>query len=225
MTLEFVNNSTVELINSNASDEMVAMAAWVSNNLVSEERLNDKAKVRGLIGFLYRERHMSPFEHGQFIYKITCPIFVAREFHRHRTQSYNEMSGRYTDMLPQFYVPSFDRPIVQQGKIGMYSFAPGDHDSHTAVISHIQENAEAAWSRYMEMKEMGVANEVARMVLPVNIMTQFYATVNPRNLMQFLDLRDAPQALYEIREVAEKMNAIFHEQMPLTAEAYDKGRE
>lgn len=217
--IEFVNESTVELIQSNASDEMVAMAAWVSNNLVSEERLKDTKKVQGLINFLYREKHMSPFEHGQFTFKITTPIFVAREFHRHRTQSYNEMSGRYTEMPPMFYVPSSERPVVQSGKIGAYTFLE-DSELNTAIREEIIEGSEEQYSRYLRLKEMGAANEVARMVLTINIMTQFYATVNPRNLMQFLDLRHADQALYEIREVAAKMEDIFAQQMPMTYNAY-----
>lgn len=217
--IEFVSESTVELIQSNASDEMVAMAAWVSNNLVSEERLQDTAKVQGLIKFLYREKHLSPFEHGQFTFKITTPIFVAREFHRHRTQSYNEMSGRYTTMIPQFYVPDYDRPTIQSGKIGAYTFVADEPAGQQYTIGLIKGNSERAWLQYQELRESGVANEVARMVLPVNIMTQFYATVNPRNLMAFLDLRTADQALYEIRDVANKMASIFEKQMPMTARA------
>lgn len=224
MTVEFVSESTVELIQSNATDEMVAMAAWVSNNLVSEERLKDTKKVQGLINFLYREKHMSPFEHGQFTFKITTPIFVAREFHRHRTQSYNEMSGRYTEMPPMFYVPSLDRPMVQSGKIGEYTFVE-DRELSVEVIRELIEGSEDQYARYLRLKELGAANEVARMALTVNIMTQFYATVNPRNLMQFLDLRDADQALYEIREVAGKMAHIFENTMPLTHGAWAKGRE
>ena len=220
MTVEFVNESTVELIQSNASDDMVAMAAWVSNGLDTEDRLADKKKVRGLINFLYREKHLSPFEHGQFTFKITTPIFVAREFHRHRTQSYNEMSGRYTEMLPQFYLPNAHRPMIQSGKIGQYKFELGDIPQQTAVYNSIQEQSTSAWEAYQYMKSQGVANEVARMVLPVNIMTQFYATVNPRNLMQFLDLRNADQALYEIRDVSRKMEEIFAVQMPMTWWAY-----
>lgn len=221
MTVEFVNKSTVELVQSNATDEMVAAAAWVSNNLVSEERLNDEAKVAGLINFLYRERHMSPFEHGQFTFKITTPIFVAREFHRHRTQSYNEMSGRYTEMPAMFYVPSLERPVKQAGKIGAYTFVE-DYDLSVQIIQELQEGSEEQYARYLRLKELGAANEIARMALTINIMTQFYATVNPRNLMQFLDLRDAPQALYEIREVAKDMHEIFRSQMPLTSEAHDR---
>lgn len=220
--IEFVNNSTVELVQSNASDEMVAMAAWVSNNLNDESRLEDKTKVQGLINFLYRQHHSSPFEHGQFTFKVVTPIFVAREFMRHRTMSFNEMSGRYTEMKPIFYVPAPDRPIVQSGKIGSYRFVPGDTHQTIHVAEALQNSSELAWERYIALKNSGVANEVARMVLPVNIMTEFYATVNPRNLMHFLDLRTDQQALHEIREVANKMEDIFSQQMPMTYKAYKR---
>ena len=140
---------------------------------------------------------------------------------RHRTFSFNEYSGRYSEMKPRFYVPA-QRPMIQSGKIGSYTFVPGTQEQETEVINSLHEQSENAWNSYMHLKEQGVANEVARMVLPVNIMTEFYATVNPRNLMHFLDLRADEQALFEIRQVAYAMKDIFAEVMPLTYEAYTK---
>lgn len=223
MTVEFYNESQVELVNFTGGDNMVAMAAWVSNGLDQEERLEDQKKVAGLINYLYSNRHMSPFEHGQYTFKITCPIFVAREFHRHRTQSYNEISGRYSEMKPRFYVPSTIRPVVQSGKIGAYKFE-ADEVLNQAVINELMEGSEEQWNRYIRLKEMGVANEVARMALTINLITEFYATVNPRNLMAFLDLRADDQALFEIRDVAYKMEDFLEEKMPLTYQAWLKGR-
>lgn len=199
---------------------MVALAAWVSNGLNDDERLKDRKKVEGLINFLLKNSHSSPFEHGQFTFMIKTPIFVTREFHRHRTMSYNEMSGRYTEMRPHFYVPLPERPLVQDGKIGAYTFVAGDAGQINDVSNALFVNSEQAWNEYQYLKSQGVANEVARMVLPVNIFTEFYATVNPLNLMKFLDLRTDPQALYEIRAVANQMEAIFAEQMPLTHKAW-----
>lgn len=218
--IEFLDSSRVTLINSNATDDMVAMAAWVSNSLDTEDRLANAKRKEGLINFLLREKHMSPFEHGIFTFKIETPIFVAREFMRHRTMSFNEMSGRYTEMRPKFYVPNTDRPIVQEGKIGSYNFVPGDDAQQTTVVNAIQENSIDAWNRYMELKSAGIANEVARDVLPVNIFTEFYASVDPRNLMHFLSLRTEAQALYEIREVAGMMEEFFAAEMPFTYKAW-----
>jgi thymidylate synthase (FAD) len=175
--------------------------------------------MKGLINFLMREKHMSPFEHGSFTFKIDCPIFVAREFHRHSTMVYNEVSGRYTEMKPRFYVPGNSRPVVQQGKAGQYTFTE-DSNLLYRSIGHIAASTSVAWDHYQSMLNEGVAKEVARMALPNNLMTQFYATVNPRNLMHFLGLRTSPQALYEIREVAEDMEKALAEQMPMTYDAW-----
>lgn len=217
--VEFVTKASATLVQSNATDDMVAMAAWVSFDRDSEERLNDKGRMKGLINFLMREKHMSPFEHGSFTFKIDCPIFVAREFHRHRTMAYNEVSGRYTEMKPRFYLPGDSRPVVQQGKAGQYTFVT-DETKLTLAQSEIKMAVESSWETYQYMLKHGVAKEVARMALPVNLMTQFYATVNPRNLMHFLGLRTSPQALYEIRQVAEDMEKVLAEQMPMTYAAW-----
>ena len=174
----------------------------------------------GLVKYLYRNKHMSPFEHGSFTFMVECPIFVAREFMRHRTFSYNEVSGRYTDMKPVFYIPKRNRPLVQHGKVGEYTFTPGDSDQYAAVRVHTAKAYQSAWDAYMELKQLGVANEVARNVLPVGLFTAFYATCNPRNLMQFLDLRTAPNALAEIRAVASQMEIHLKNNMPITYDAW-----
>jgi thymidylate synthase (FAD) len=222
--IEFDSKMGVELIKTNANDDDVALAAWVSNNMDSVERLENRDRVKGLINFLYREQHMSPFEHGSFTFKVDCPIFVTREFQRHRTWSYNEVSGRYTEMKPRFYIPSTERPIIQQGKIGKYYFTPGTEDQVAVARRMDQVAYEAAWNSYQAKLNIGCAREVARNVLPLALYTQFYATANPRNVMQFLILRTAPNALYEIREVAEQIEAHFAEAMPLTYDIYKETR-
>lgn len=222
--MEFVNSSRAELIKTNASDIDVARAAWVSN-YGEDAREKDAGKITGLINFLYRQKHMSPFEHGSFTFFIDVPLFVAREFHRHRTMSYNEVSGRYSELKPRFYVPPRERPLIQEGKIGAYNFVPGSDEQYVRMKRALENNAERAWSYYKELLAQGVAREVARDVLPLNLMTQFYATVNPRSLMQFLALRDDAQALYEIRDVARQMDIVFKDTMPITHSAYRAGRE
>jgi thymidylate synthase (FAD) len=222
--VEFVNKSTVKLIKHNASDEDVAHAAWVSNfGTGAVER--DTTDVSKLINFLYTNKHMSPFEHGSFTFFIDTPIFVAREFMRHRTFSYNETSGRYKKLEPRFYLAPNDRPLVQEGKIGNYTFVPGSDEQYHNVEFYTVESYNYAWMNYKSMLEAGIAKEVARNVLPVGTMTQFYATCNPRNLMQFLTLRNDDPALYEIRKVAEEMEKIFAQAMPLTYAAYASARD
>lgn len=472
-----LSHSTVELIQSNASDELVCMAAWVSNGLNLEERLDNPKNVHGLINFLLKgeKKHTSPFEHGQFTFRIETPIFVVREWHRHRTQclagdtkisfangktktiakhwehwhegvsdtmgrrrilpsvkaskvvtfnedtldrvdgtvldvvkgepkemftiktsrnfsvkasaehkflttngwkrlkelesnvdylyvrhkriasdsshkaatphylrsainswsnsqrgiivqrdgelcsecgeqdgvvvdhripvalslrhaldldnlrlvcadcdrvkinaeqqyadrkmqykaispdiivsiesagveesydlvidepwhnflgngivthnSYNEMSGRYTTMKPKFYTPPPERPLVQKGKIGAYQFEPGDEWMYNYLAGDDREVAQYLWDKYQTRLRVGLANEVARMILPLNTYTEFYASVNPLNLMRFLDLRSEEegggnQALYEIRKAALQVEELFNKQMPVTYDAW-----
>lgn len=223
MTVEFFSESEVQLVNFTGSDETVARAAWVST-VGEESRTKDASNIQKLIDYLYKNRHMSPFEHGQFTFYIKTPLFVAREFHRHRTMSYNEISGRYTTMKPRFYVPPLDRPLIQVGKPGAYTFEPGNKDQHVIVNNILQKKSISAWNEYENLRSASVANEVARMVLPLNLMTEFYATVSPRNLMQFLDLRTEGQALFEIRDVASQMEQFFEIEMPLTHHAYRRYR-
>lgn len=246
--MEFVDQSSVSLVQSNASDMMVAKAAWVSNfgdngipalpkdlesikwKQNSASRDNnvdyldevDQKRVEGLINFLYRERHMSPFEHGSLTFVIDTPIFVAREFMRHRTFSYNETSGRYKQLEPRFYLIDSDRPLAQTGKVGAYRFEAGTDDQYGTVFANHTLAYANAWRAYQNVLEAGVAKEVARNVLPVGTMTQFYVTGNPRNWMQFFLLRNDPNALHEIREVAVEIERLFSEQMPMTHAAFKK---
>jgi len=236
--MEFLHHSDVELINTNATDDMVAMAAWVSFDADKEERLKDREGVGKLINFLWKNRHTSPFEHGIFTFKIHTPIFVAREFFRHRAASYNEMSGRYTFMAPEFYIPPRERPLVQEGKAGNYTFVPGTDEQYALMRVHMEKVCELAWKSYQDMLQFGIAKEVARDILPLNTYTQFYVSMNPRNVLHFLDLRASIEALYEIREVAHgdadldkqldeiKAGIEFElaKAMPLTYAAYERNK-
>lgn len=221
--VELVNEVGVSLIDAAASDDMVAMAAWVSFDMDSEGRLADRVRVEKLINFLYRARHMSPFEHGHFTFKVDVPLFVAREFMRHRTASYNEVSGRYTEMTPRFYVGDVAR--IQKGKPGDYYFESGTDEQTAKYLRSKQRSAEFAWEEYQLRLEEGIAKEQAREDLPLSLMTQFYVTMNPRNLMQFLTLRNDSHALKEIRDVAVKMEEIFAQHMPITYNAYRTVRD
>ncbi|MDV6310735.1 FAD-dependent thymidylate synthase [Gordonia amicalis] len=213
---EFVSKSSVELYRASASDLDVARAAWVSQDANSSVKEAEPGRVEGLVRFLWRNRHTSPFEHGQFTFIVRTPLFVAREFMRHRTFSFNEISGRYTVMPEVFYIPGANRPLVQHGKIGAYRFGTGDDKQVALVRDTITQVTLTAHSAYQDLLKAGIAREVARDVLPVNVMTTFWATANPRNLMHFLSLRSAEDALYEIRDVAEQMEAHFSRTMPIT---------
>lgn len=222
--MKFVDHSTVELIKHNASDEDVAFAAWVSN-FAEGAKSKDTSNIWKLIEFLYTNKHMSPFEHGSFTFFVDTPIFVAREFMRHRTFSYNETSGRYKELEGRFYLPPPERPLIQKGRVGHYTFVPGT-DTHVAAQKWFTKRAYGlSWRMYRCMLRVGIAKEVSRNVLPLGTMTQFYATANPRNIMQFLILRNDKHALYEIRAVARDIENEFAKAMPLTYRAFNEQRE
>jgi thymidylate synthase (FAD) len=229
MKSKFREAMTVELIDSMASDSAVAMAARVSTISGNHEEVVDLSKDAGLINYLMRDRHGSPFEHNAFTFYIEAPIFVFREFMRHRIASYNEESGRYKQLEPIFYVPGRDRKLVQQGKPGAYTFVEGDECQMNAAREAAVDMAETAYYKYEDMLEKGIAREVARMVLPLNIYSSMYVTMNARALMNFLSLRTQREGTHfpsfpqrEIEMVAEKMEEFFAEKMPLTYASFNK---
>ena len=199
-----------------ASDLAVVNGARVSFNQESDE-LTERDE--GLIRFLMRERHGSPFEHGYFRFVVKAPLFVVREHHRHRSgHSYNEWSGRYSKMEPEFYVPEFVR--TQVGKPGAYRFEPVDEDTAAVVRDEIEENARRAFEAYERMLEQGVAKEVARAVLPLSTYTKYYWSCNPRSLMHFCSLRNHEAAQYEIRQYAAAAESFLERLMPITHAAF-----
>ncbi|MFG1946965.1 FAD-dependent thymidylate synthase [Nonomuraea sp. NPDC048826] len=228
--IKFRSDMDVELVKSAASDADVLWAARVSTKGESSlaELEADPERSKGLINYLMRDRHGTPFEHSSMTFYVSAPIFVFREFMRHRTFSYNEESGRYRQLVPVFYVPGPDRDLVQEGKPGKYVFKPGTPEQHDLVTEATTESYRQAYRAYLEMLEAGVAREVARTVLPVGLYSSMYATCNARALMNFLSLRvkrddstfpSFPQR--EIEMVAEKMEALWAGLMPLTHAAFE----
>jgi thymidylate synthase (FAD) len=176
---------------------------------------------------LMRDRHGSPFESPVLQYRIECPIFVAREFFRHRIASYNETSGRYRELEPVFYVPGPERPLRQIGKPGAYTFEPGEYGQIVLTQAAHKRSAKAAWGEYELMLGSGIAREVARNVLPLSIYTSFYVNFNLRSLMNFLSLRWAHEEsktptfpLKEIEMVAKQMDAYATEIAPVAMAAF-----
>jgi thymidylate synthase (FAD) len=200
-----------------ADDLSVVNAARVSFAQRSEDV---GERDQGLIRFLVRERHGTPFEHNAFRFHIKLPIFVMREWARHRIGSFNEWSARYSQLDPEFYVPQPEDVRTQVGKPGSYSFDAVDPE----LAEHTRETQLAvygqAYAAYADLLERGVAKEVARNVLPVAIYTQFYWTVNARSLMNFLSLRNAVTAQREIRRYAAAVEQLFAERMPITHSAF-----
>ena len=229
--IQFRDDMTVELVKASASDSDVIWAARVST--AGDKSLDavgsDASGAEGLINYLARERHGSPFEHTSMTFFISAPIFVFREFMRHRIASYNEESGRYRELRPVFYVPAKERNLVQVGKPGSYSFVPGTEEQYSVTVNAIKESCTQAYENYKKMLNVGVAREVARAVLPVTLYSSMYVTMNARALMNFLSLRTSREGSHfpsypqrEIEMVAEKMEEHFAKLMPLTHKAFEK---
>lgn len=227
----FREDMSVELVKSSASDADVIWAARVSTagDKSLEDVGSDASKSEGLINYLARERHGSPFEHTSMTFFISAPIFVFREFMRHRIASYNEESGRYRELKPVFYIPSKERKLVQIGKAGAYTFVDGTPEQYEITVKSIKDTCVLAYENYQKMLDAGVAREVARAVLPVTLYSSMYVTMNARALMNFLSLRTSRDGSHfpsypqrEIEMVAEKMEAEFAKLMPITYGAFQK---
>lgn len=218
-----LDHGSVELINFMGGDTAVVAAARVSNGKLYEEASRGEDSDSKLINFLMKNGHTSPFEHSIFTFYIKTPIFVRSEWHRHRTWSYNEISGRYTEFTDEFYTPRKAR--VQHPTNKQASVEANDENLDYALWYAIEKNSTAAFELYRRLLDRGVAREMARMVLPVNIYTQFYGTVDSHNLMHFLRLRNSQDAQWEIRQYAIAIESIFSEQMPITYKAYTSVKE
>ena len=221
--VEFSSEITVKLVRAMAGDDMVVQAAQVS----AKGENNPETVPERLIRALMAGKHGSPFEHNAFTFFVEAPLFVFREWQRHRISSFNEMSGRYTELLPKFYVPNQSRKMINTGtkmKPQMISAPPS---MYGGFRDNIQDENRVAWQGYQFALQSGISNEVARMILPVNIYSQMYWTVNARSLMNFLSLRvesdDSAVRSYpqlEIQLGAMQVEALFAGLMPLTHAAF-----
>lgn len=236
--IQFSSEMAVKLVRSMAADEFVVQAAQVSAKgetdiaeLVAKYEAG-KINIDRFIAALMKGRHGSPFEHTAFTFFVEAPIFVFREWHRHRISSINEMSGRYTELKPKFYVPDAHRKMVNMGTKMKPRFVHDFDQAGDIFRQDLREISEDAWWNYQDALKAGIANEVARMILPVNIYSQMYWTVNARSLMNFLSLRvgtdDSTYRSYpqdEIDDAAQQVEAIFQELMPATQKSFvENGR-
>lgn len=216
-SIPVLDHGFVRLDDAMADDLSVVNGARVSFARHKTEMDDSDA---GLIRFLMRERHGTPFEHNSFRFHIRAPIFVAREWFRHRVGSFNEFSMRYAKATDDFYVPEPDDVRSQVGKPGAYSFEPVEPGVAETTREEMRAVYEAAFSAYERLVELGVARELARSVLPVGAYTEFYWTVNARALMNFLSLRNSETAQREIRRYAEACEQFLAEKMPVTYAAF-----
>lgn len=233
-TIRFTSEITVRLIDKAGGDHMIVAAARVST--AAEEALkyvsSDPTESYGLIRYLMQHRHGTPFEHGMLTFFVHAPIFVWREWHRHRVQSFNEESARYKQLEPVFYLPPRDRPMmkVEGWKPGRPKFLPcEDEATYGELCDNLRDAYELAYDKYVENLALGIDPGLARDCLPVGIYSSCWVTMNPRSLMAFLSLRthaaDAKfvsYPLYEIEQAARACEALFEQHWPLTYQAFQE---
>jgi thymidylate synthase (FAD) len=220
--IRLTSEITVEEIQQVGSDEMIVRAMLASTG---KDRIDlDEASIQGRIRFLMTNRHGTPFESGLLTVRVHAPIKVFREWHRHRTWSYSESSGRYKDLEPVFYIPARERPMIRpegfKSSNPLFTTSGGEYES---IIAILESGYQYAYSQYKKLLEYGVDRGLARDVLGVGIYSTCYCTANPRSIMAFLELRtDHPEAkrpskpLYEIRVAADQLETIFARHWPLT---------
>lgn len=197
----------------------------VNNARVSfdQESTEFTAKERGLLNFLMRERHGSPWEAVVLRFDVKAPIFVVREWQRHRMGSFNEQSARYSQVPDHYYVPASEYVREQVGKPGSYSFEPIEDDAvRSSAIELIDTTQRAAFDAYHRMLEQGVAKELARTVLPVGMFSRMKWTVNLRALFNFLSLRNDEHAQREIRDYAVAVEQLARQVVPVAFEVFEE---
>ncbi len=230
--IEFKDRCSVTLVRGDEDGDLwIASDARVSTRSYGSYEQNqvDDARDRGLVRSLMRERHGTPFEAPNFTFEIEAPIFVARESHRHRMISVSEVSGRYVELAPVFWTPPANRPLVQTGKAMAYHLEQGEADLHALVDTDVRYVCVAAWQAYQQMLEAGVAKEIARIVLPLNLMTRWRARGNLRAWLNYLSLRTRDERatyeskpMLEIQEVAIQIEAILGVHCPAALAAFNE---
>lgn len=233
-SIKVLDKGFVTLEDFMGGDLRVVNAAKVSNKKRSEKMGEGEEK---LIKYLMKHKHTSPFEHSMFTFYTKAPIFVLREWHRHRTWKFNEASGRYIVFDPEYYIPDKIRTPAatnKQGsifpseefleewqnqhpfKIDIIDGVPSRGTYNETHRTNIRKASDQAYAWYMHMINDGVAKEIARTVLPLNMYTEMFATIDAHNLMKFLQLRTSSDAQWEIQEYARALEEMFKCKMPIT---------
>lgn len=212
-----LDHGYVELLRVDGDDEFLAQTARTST-----QSSGDRAKDAKLVTRLVRDRHTSPIEFGGVVLEIKMPIFVARQWMRHRTGAFNEFSMRYTEAPNEYYVPEPERCQAQSTFNKQGSAGQLEPEVAELVRTAIRDNSEAAYSVYEQLLEQGLTRELARAVLPVNFYTKVRWKIDLHNLMHFIKLREDPHAQYEIRVYAEVIHKMLSELFPAAMEAFEQ---
>jgi thymidylate synthase (FAD) len=215
-----LDHGFVRLVDSMGSDLSVSRAARVSYDAAWRAG-EDQGGDAKLINYLWKNRHTTPFEAVTFTFEVKAPIFVFRQWHRHRTFSYNELSARYRELPEEIYMPEFRKQALhnKQGSDGMV------HEDDIANLELLFKNSYAgAFEAYRFALAQGVAREIARSVLPVATYSHMFCTVNLLNLLKFLTLRCDSHAQYEIRVYADAMRDLIRPVVPVCLAAWENNK-
>lgn len=230
-TIPVLDHGFVRYVDSMGDDKRIVEAARISYKSPSKGDDQDKK----LLAYLWKNKHTSPFEMVKLTLNIKMPIFVMRQYVRHRMQNLNEVSARYTELPNEFYIPTNWRPQDTKNKQG--STDVGEWNPVVARKNHcghvegciagdasfiLKSHCEESYRIYKSMLDAGIAREMARMVLPVNIYTEIYACWDLKNLFHFISLREDSHAQAEIQVYGKAIKQICQELFPWTVEAYEK---
>lgn len=230
--MKILDKGELGLLGMLGTDETIAKAAWVS--YAKQETEHTEEQVEKLINYLAKHRHGTPFEHVVFQFYVKAPLVVVREWQRHRIGSFNEVSGRYITFEPEFYTPEQFRVKAETNKQGSiipteppeYHGGPRSFEWKTVdqwndwSTAHMEQAYEFVYSVYLRLKSEGVANELARLILPLGTYTEFWWTVNLRSLFNFVSLRSADNAMWEIQEYSRALEEILQKKVPLAYKAF-----
>lgn len=216
--IDVLDHGLVRLVDVMGSDLSVVRAARVSYD-AAERAGEDKGSDARLINYLWKNKHTSPFEAVQFTFEVKAPIFVLRQWHRHRTQSYNEISARYRELPETFYVPALDQ-ITTQSEDNKQMRTQTQHPMASGLAATIRNQNAEAFETYRRLLKAGCPRELARSVLPMGTYSHMFTSVNLLNLFRFLTLRNHDHAQYEIRVYAEAMLELIEPAAPACVKAW-----
>lgn len=218
MSIEFTNQITATLVDYMGDENSITDAARVSLNGVTEQAKRDPER---LIARLYNEQHGVPFEHVELVFHFECPIFVSRQVVKHRLSSINEISGRYVELKPKFYLPAWGAALGQSGKAMDYNRQPLDPGTVLTGDYLMRCSYRRDWETYEQLKQLGYSNEQARAALPTATFTELRMKANLRSWLNFVALRvDWPDATTpshaqaEIQQLGKQVAAVIAEQYP-----------
>jgi thymidylate synthase (FAD) len=222
--IDVLDHGFVRLVDSMGTDLSIVRAARVSYDAAWRAG-EDTGSDNRLIRYLWKNRHTTPFEAVTFTFEVKAPIFVFRQWHRHRTWSFNELSARYRELPEEFYIPASEQVGVQSAS-SKQARDVGDTDdglllTRGSEAALMRKHCEASFALYRDLLGSGWPRELARSVLPVSTYSHMFATVDLRNLLHFLDLRVDAHAQHEIRVYAEAMRTLAYTVVPVAMAAWE----